>query len=102
VEVLSALNWCVHCYAFTDFIKGSVWSRLGSDVTVVEFLPAIGAGMDAEMAKMFQKLLTKQGFKFKLSTKVVSGKVENDKVQLEVDAAKGGKPETVDPLKGMN
>jgi dihydrolipoamide dehydrogenase len=51
--------------------------------------------MDAEMAKQFQKMLTKQGFKFKLSTKVVSGKVENDKVYLEVDAAKGGKAETV-------
>jgi dihydrolipoamide dehydrogenase len=51
--------------------------------------------MDAEMAKMFQKLLTKQGFKFKLSTKVVSGKVEGDKVTLEVDSAKGGKPESV-------
>lgn len=51
--------------------------------------------MDAEMAKQFQKMLTKQGFKFKLNTKVVSGRVENDKVYLEVDAAKGGKPETV-------
>jgi dihydrolipoamide dehydrogenase len=72
-----------------------VWSRLGADVTVVEFLPAIGAGMDAEMAKQFQKMLTKQGFKFKLNTKVVSGKLENDQVILEIDAAKGGKPETV-------
>jgi len=53
--------------------------------------------MDAEMAKQFQKMLGKQGIKFKLSTKVVSGKVENDKVVLEVDAAKGGKPETVSP-----
>jgi dihydrolipoamide dehydrogenase len=75
--------------------QGSVWSRLGSEVTVVEFLPAIGAGMDAEMAKQFQKMLTKQGLKFKLSTKVVGGKVEGDKVLLEIDAAKGGKPETV-------
>ena len=72
-----------------------MWSRLGSEVTVVEFLPAIGAGMDAEMAKQFQKMLTKQGLKFKLSTKVVTGKVEGDKVVLEIDAAKGGKPETV-------
>jgi dihydrolipoamide dehydrogenase len=54
--------------------------------------------MDAEMAKQFQKMLTKQGFKFKLSTKVVSGKLEKDKVYLEVDAAKGGKPETVSSL----
>jgi dihydrolipoamide dehydrogenase len=72
-----------------------VWSRLGSEVTVVEFLPAIGAGMDADMAKQFQKMLTKQGLKFKLSTKVVGGKVDGDKVTLEIDAAKGGKPETV-------
>ena len=51
--------------------------------------------MDAEMAKQFQRMLTKQGLKFKLSTKVVSGKLDNDKVTLEIDAAKGGKPETV-------
>ena len=55
--------------------------------------------MDAEMAKLFQKLLTKQGFKFKLNTKVISGKVETDKVILDIDAAKGGKPETVISLK---
>jgi dihydrolipoamide dehydrogenase len=67
---------------------------------VVEFLPAIGAGMDAEMAKQFQRMLTKQGLKFKLNTKVVSGKVENDKVLLEIDAAKGGKEETVLSLMG--
>ena len=54
--------------------------------------------MDAEMAKMFQKMLTKQGFKFKLNTKVVGGKLDGDKVLLEVDAAKGGKPETVLPF----
>ena len=51
--------------------------------------------MDAEMAKQFQRMLTKQGLKFKLSTKVVSGKLDNDKVILEIDAAKGGTPETV-------
>jgi dihydrolipoyl dehydrogenase len=54
--------------------------------------------MDAEMAKQFHKMLTKQGIKFKLSTKVVSGKVEGDKVSIEIDAAKGGKPETVCPI----
>jgi dihydrolipoamide dehydrogenase len=58
--------------------------------------------MDAEMAKQFQRMLTKQGIKFKLSTKVVSGKVENDKVLLEIDAAKGGKPETVASLIGRD
>lgn len=49
---------------------GSVWSRLGAEVTVVEFMPEIGAGMDTEVAKSFQKILTKQGFKFQLGTKV--------------------------------
>lgn len=75
---------------------GSVWSRLGAKVTVVEFLNQIGGpGMDAEIAKQAQKLLKKQGIDFKLGTKVVSGDASGDKVKLEVDAAKGGKSETV-------
>lgn len=74
----------------------SVWSRLGSQVTVVEFLNQIGGpGMDAEIAKQAQKILKKQGIDFKLATKVVSGDKSGEKVTLEVDAAKGGKPETV-------
>lgn len=74
----------------------SVWSRLGSKVTVVEFLGQIGGpGMDTEIAKSAQKILKKQGMEFKLNTKVVSGDKSGDKVKLEVDAAKGGKPETV-------
>lgn len=75
---------------------GSVWSRLGSEVTVVEFQGAIGAGMDAEVAKNFQRMLGKQGFKFKLNTKVVSGQREGDVVKLKVDAAKGGKEENLE------
>jgi dihydrolipoamide dehydrogenase len=75
---------------------GSVWSRLGTNVTVVEFLDQIGGpGMDAEISKSAQKLLKKQGINFKLGTKVVSGDKTGDKVKLEVDAAKGSKPETV-------
>lgn len=74
----------------------SVWSRLGTKVTVVEFLSQIGGpGMDTEIAKSTQKLLKKQGMDFKLNTKVVSGDKSGDKVTLDVDAAKGGKPETV-------
>lgn len=74
----------------------SVWSRLGSKVTVVEFLGQIGGpGMDSEIAKSTQKILKKQGLEFKLNTKVVSGDKTGDKVKLEVDAAKGGKAETV-------
>lgn len=75
---------------------GSVWSRLGSKVTVVEFLDQIGGpGMDTEIAKQSQKLLKKQGIDFKLGTKVVSGDASGETVKLEVDSAKGGKPETV-------
>lgn len=74
----------------------SVWSRLGSKVTVVEFLGQIGGpGMDSEIAKAAQKLLKKQGIEFKLNTKVVSGDTASDKVKLDVDSAKGGKPESV-------
>jgi dihydrolipoamide dehydrogenase len=51
---------------------GSVWGRLGSQVTVVEFLDRILPGMDAEVAKQFQRMLEKQGFKFHLSHKVAS------------------------------
>lgn len=74
----------------------SVWSRLGSKVTVVEYLDAIGGpGMDTEIAKSIQKILKKQGLNFKTQTKVLSGDVSGDKVKLNIDAAKGGKEETV-------
>ena len=75
---------------------GSVWSRLGAEVTVVEFLGSIGAGMDAEVAKTFQKVLTKQGFKFKLNTKVTGADVSGETVKLNVESAKGGKEETLE------
>jgi len=74
----------------------SVWSRLGSEVTVVEFLDQIGGpGMDLEIAKSAQKILKKQGIIFKTGTKVISGDKSGESVKLEVDSAKGGKPETV-------
>ncbi|OAA73780.1 dihydrolipoyl dehydrogenase [Cordyceps fumosorosea ARSEF 2679] len=75
----------------------SVWSRLGTKVTVVEFLGQIGGpGMDNEIAKSAQKLLKKQGIEFKLNTKVVSGDASGEKIKLDVDSAKGGKPESLD------
>ncbi|GAB7324455.1 hypothetical protein MBLNU13_g08379t1 [Cladosporium sp. NU13] len=75
----------------------SVWSRLGAEVTVVEFLGQIGGpGMDAEIAKNIQKTLGKQGLKFKLNTKVVKGDSSGEGVKLELEAAKGGKPETLE------
>lgn len=77
---------------------GSVWSRLGAEVTVVEFLGAIGGvGIDEEVSKQFQRLLTKQGLKFKLNTKVLSAeKTADGKVALKAEAAKGGKEETLE------
>lgn len=74
----------------------SVWCRLGSEVTVVEFLGQIGGpGMDADISKNIQKTLAKQGLKFKLSTKVLKGDASGSGVKIDVEAAKGGKAETV-------
>ncbi|KAI8890496.1 dihydrolipoyl dehydrogenase [Backusella circina FSU 941] len=75
---------------------GSVWSRLGAEVTVVEYLDAIGAGMDPELAKSFHKTLSKQGLKFKMSTKVNGAKIDGDVVKVDVEASKGGKAETLE------
>lgn len=75
----------------------SVWSRLGSEVTVIEFMNSIGgAGMDSELSKLAQKTLKKQGINFKLGTKVTSGKREGDNVKVEVENAKNGKKEELD------
>jgi dihydrolipoamide dehydrogenase len=62
---------------------GSVWSRLGSNVTVVEYLDFITPGMDKEISSEFQKILTKQGIKFKLNNKVTSVKNQNGKVIVD-------------------
>ncbi|KAK4304961.1 hypothetical protein Pmani_023123 [Petrolisthes manimaculis] len=76
---------------------GSVWSRLGSQVTAVEFMDSIGGlGIDAEMSKNFQRILTKQGIKFKLSTKVLSAAKEGGKVKVSVESVKNGKIEEME------
>ena len=62
---------------------GSVWSRLGSDVTVIEYLDHITPGMDREVSKEFQKILAKQGIKFLLNNKVTKVKDESNKVIVE-------------------
>ena len=62
---------------------GSVWSRLGSNVTVIEYLDFITPGMDREVSNEFQKILTKQGIKFKLNNKVTSVKNKKNKVVVE-------------------
>lgn len=76
---------------------GSVWSRLGANVTVVEYLNAIGgAGIDKEVATNFQKILTKQGLKFKLGQKVLDMEKRDGKCYLNVENAKDGKKEQVE------
>ncbi|KAF9427928.1 dihydrolipoamide dehydrogenase precursor [Podila epigama] len=76
---------------------GSVWQRLGAEVTVVEYLGAVGAGMDSDMAKAFHRTLAKQGFKFKLNTKVTgTEKLADGRVGVKVEAAKGGDAETLE------
>ena len=62
---------------------GSVWSRLGSEIEVIEFLDHITTGMDAEISKELLKILTKQGIKFHLGTKVENIKKENQKIILQ-------------------
>ena len=69
---------------------GSVWRRLGAKVTVVEFLDRIVPGMDGEIAKTFQRVLAKQGFAFKLSTKVTAAVADKFGVTLTLEPANGG------------
>ncbi len=63
---------------------GSVWSRLGSKVTVIEYLDHIIPGMDREVSKEFQKILSKQGIKFLLNNKVTKVKNKGNKVSIEL------------------
>jgi dihydrolipoamide dehydrogenase len=74
---------------------GSVWRRLGAQVTVVEYLDRITPGMDGEVAKAFQRALTKQGMSFKLGSKVTGAKTSKDGVELTVEPAAGGAAETL-------
>ena len=74
---------------------GSVWRRLGAEVTVVEYLDRITPGMDAEVAKTFQRSLTKQGMTFKLGMKVTGAKSGKDGVELTVEPAAGGAAESL-------
>ena len=74
---------------------GSVYARLGAKVTVIEYLDRILPGMDLEVAKNFQRLLQKQGFTFKLSSKVTAASKAKNGVTLSVEPAAGGAAETV-------
>ena len=75
---------------------GSVYARLGSKVTVIEFLDRILPGMDADVAKAFQRLLEKQGFTFKLASKVTGAKASSKNVSFTVELAAGGAAENLE------
>ena len=75
---------------------GSVWRRLGARVTVVEYLDRILPGMDSEVAKKFRVMLGRQGFEFKLGSKVTGAKTLKSGVKVTIEPAKGGDAETLD------
>ena len=75
---------------------GSVWRRLGAEVTVVEFLDQILPGFDGDVRKEANKIFKKQGFEFRLSTKVTKAERKGETVTLTVEPAAGGAPETIE------
>lgn len=75
---------------------GSVWQRLGTQVTVVEFLDRIMPGMDGEVSKQMQRILKKQGIDFRLGTKVTAAKAGKTGVKLTLEPAKGGDSTTLE------
>ncbi len=75
---------------------GSVWHRLGAEVTVVEFLDRILPGMDGEVARQFQRILEKQGFAFKLGAKVTGVDISGNRLVAKVEPVAGGTAETLD------
>ena len=75
---------------------GSVWSRLGAKVTVVEFLDQLLPGMDGDVRKEAAKIFKKQGLELKLGTKVTGAEVKGKKATLTIEPAKGGAAETIE------
>jgi dihydrolipoamide dehydrogenase len=75
---------------------GSIWSRLGSKVTVVEYLDRIVPQMDLEIGRRFQRILQTQGIDFKLNTKVIKVGLVSDGVLLQTEPSKGGE---IQPIK---
>ena len=72
---------------------GSVWKRLGAQVTIVEYFDRILPGMDGEIGKQFQRILTKQGFQFKLSSKVTKIETGSKGAAITLELAAGGNRE---------
>ena len=75
---------------------GSVWRRLGAEVTIVEFLDHILPGIDSEVARQFHRLLQKQGVAFKLSCKVAAVDTSGKTLKVKVEPAGGGAVETIE------
>src|SRR5437660_3670691 len=75
---------------------GSVWRRLGAQVTVVEFLDRILPGVDGEVCKQFQRILEKQGMMFKLASKVAAVDAAGKRLKAQVEPAAGGAAETIE------
>ncbi len=75
---------------------GSVWRRLGAEVIVVEFLDQILPGMDGEVRKEAAKILKKQGFDIRTSTRVTGARVQGKGVSLTVEPAAGGDAQTIE------
>jgi dihydrolipoamide dehydrogenase len=75
---------------------GSVWRRLGAQITVVEFLDRILPGMDGEVARQFQRMLEKQGMAFKLGSKVTGVDTSGKTLKVSVEPAAGGAAETLE------
>ena len=75
---------------------GSVWRRLGAQVTVVEFLDHILPGLDGEVARQFQRLQEKQGITFKLASKVTGVDKSGKTLKVKVEPAAGGAAETIE------
>jgi dihydrolipoamide dehydrogenase len=75
---------------------GTVWRRLGAEVTCVEFLDRITPGMDGEVAQQFQRVLKRQGFTFKLGTKVTGVERQDGGCRVTMEPAGGGEAEALD------
>jgi dihydrolipoamide dehydrogenase len=75
---------------------GSVWRRLGSEVVMVEFLDRILTGMDNEVCRQFQRILERQGMRFKLASKVTTVKPAGKRLAVGIEPAAGGEAEAID------
>ncbi|QEE45574.1 dihydrolipoyl dehydrogenase [Rhizobium sp. WL3] len=75
---------------------GSVWSRLGAKVTVIEYLDTILGGMDGEVSKQFQRILAKQGIEFNLGAKVTGVEKSGEGAKVTFEPVKGGEAQTLD------